>query len=516
MAAGPKTGYLTIQNFRYGLDARRSELTSQPGTLLRAIDCHVNQGAEIEKRKAFIKTAMPTGVFLGLSVTNTQYGFGSVPLPVMPAGFTYQQLTSPLGSAMTALVGATQFNNLPFVLATFGADGTFCFYNGTLVADFIGGLVLAGLTTSAEQANNLVGLINATTNYTAAIGGTAETVTITGENGSNYSMTDTVTSALGSISEFQENTATAGSQASSAIGSFVISACFPGTGATLANVNFIYVNGISTSIMAAKVNATTDPTSLAAAVAASVNAKITTNGGYSALANGNTVNIYAPVGTVPNGYELHVGCQNSSNNDGGVCLQSCLFTFTLGAGSIDITNIASAEQGNIDTTARNSTGFATVNLWLQQIATDIMTTAGQFAAVAVNNQLYISLIGDDTSPPYTTDTITVTFTASGGATVGSIGSLSAIAIPTRVAANQSVSIKASGGQSPYTYAWTISNPAIFMSSQTSFSNSFNTNVAPTTNKFGGFNVVTGTATCIVSDSAGSKVSVTVAVNITPS
>jgi len=123
--AGIKTGYLTIQNFRFGLDARRSELTSQPGTLLRAVDCHINQGAEIEKRKAFVKTAMPVGAFLGLAGLSTQYAFGSIAAPAMPAGFTYQQLTSPLGGAMTKLIGATLFNNEPFVVATFGTDGTF-------------------------------------------------------------------------------------------------------------------------------------------------------------------------------------------------------------------------------------------------------------------------------------------------------------------------------------------------------------------------------------------------------
>ena len=45
----------TIANFKPGLDVRRSELTSQPGTLLRLIDAHINEGAEIEKRKSLVQ-----------------------------------------------------------------------------------------------------------------------------------------------------------------------------------------------------------------------------------------------------------------------------------------------------------------------------------------------------------------------------------------------------------------------------------------------------------------------------
>jgi len=155
-----KAGYISIANFRYGLDARRSELTSQPGTLLRAVDCHVNQGAELEKRKAIVKTVLSANTFPGLPTLSTQLVFGSIANPGMPAGFTYQQLTSPLGSAMTLLNGATLFNNEAFVIATFGVDGVFCFYNGTLVGDFTAGLVLTGLTSTAQQAINLAALIH--------------------------------------------------------------------------------------------------------------------------------------------------------------------------------------------------------------------------------------------------------------------------------------------------------------------------------------------------------------------
>lgn len=91
--------HFTIPNFKYGLDSRRSELTSLPGTLLQALDCHVNQGAQLEKRKAFVKLGqLPASCFwlqetpTGL-VTFGSTDVGSVVIPVGLTGLvTYQRL----------------------------------------------------------------------------------------------------------------------------------------------------------------------------------------------------------------------------------------------------------------------------------------------------------------------------------------------------------------------------------------------------------------------------------------
>jgi hypothetical protein len=49
--------FVSFSNFKGGLDTRRSALTSQAGTLQTLQDCHVNEGAEIEIRKAFINAS---------------------------------------------------------------------------------------------------------------------------------------------------------------------------------------------------------------------------------------------------------------------------------------------------------------------------------------------------------------------------------------------------------------------------------------------------------------------------
>lgn len=46
-------GELKISNFKYGLDTRREQLTSQPGTLVTCENAHINPGGEVEKRKKF-------------------------------------------------------------------------------------------------------------------------------------------------------------------------------------------------------------------------------------------------------------------------------------------------------------------------------------------------------------------------------------------------------------------------------------------------------------------------------
>ena len=60
---------VTFSNFKNGLDTRRSELTTQPGALLTLQDAHINEGAEIEKRFAFLKASYVPENSLSLEVT---------------------------------------------------------------------------------------------------------------------------------------------------------------------------------------------------------------------------------------------------------------------------------------------------------------------------------------------------------------------------------------------------------------------------------------------------------------
>lgn len=174
---------LTIQNFKYGLDTRREQLISLPGTLITCQDGHITQGGEIAKRKAFVQTADcgmldgngDTGTFgiqrtqVGLFVFGSAlprtsglvgyYGQGAYPRLVtdIPVAVKYAIAFHPAmdmenmlvyypdavvgGTAydrtkhrVTSIVWSTSFNGKPFFCAKF-ADGLYAlFYDYDLVS----------------------------------------------------------------------------------------------------------------------------------------------------------------------------------------------------------------------------------------------------------------------------------------------------------------------------------------------------------------------------------------------
>lgn len=70
---------IVIKNFKFGLDRRRSELTSQPGTLYDLTDGHITPGGEVARRKAFVRALLPGDTY-GLESTDLGLlTFGSRP-----------------------------------------------------------------------------------------------------------------------------------------------------------------------------------------------------------------------------------------------------------------------------------------------------------------------------------------------------------------------------------------------------------------------------------------------------
>jgi hypothetical protein len=61
--------YIVVENFKGGLDSRRSSIVSAPGTMLKAENVHVTRGAELEKRKAFKTFASVPGSY-GMEATS--------------------------------------------------------------------------------------------------------------------------------------------------------------------------------------------------------------------------------------------------------------------------------------------------------------------------------------------------------------------------------------------------------------------------------------------------------------
>lgn len=129
--------YLSIANFKEGLDSRRSSITTPSGSLLLANNCHITRGGEIEKRKAFVEEyELPAGTF-GLHATATAlYVFGSGTNPGVPAGVTYQQLIAPGAPDMVEVLASQSFNGVPYVVAKYEDGNVHHFYNGVRVTDW--------------------------------------------------------------------------------------------------------------------------------------------------------------------------------------------------------------------------------------------------------------------------------------------------------------------------------------------------------------------------------------------
>lgn len=180
---------LFIKDFRFGLDTRKSELTQRPGTLEVLQNGYINQGGEIQNRKAFVRTARIAGTFGLQSTSNGLYTFGSKDLaashPVnigtvwIPIYVNYQRLYHPavLYSAllydaakhdMTQVIFSSEFRGKAFVIAKF-ADGTrYCYYDGTLLNDSVAGKVLAYLAGDNRRiADHMKSQVDALSNYSA-------------------------------------------------------------------------------------------------------------------------------------------------------------------------------------------------------------------------------------------------------------------------------------------------------------------------------------------------------------
>ncbi len=131
--------YISVDDFKGGMDRRRSLLSSVPGTLYAVKNAHLTRGAEIAKRKAFVaEYSLPAGTFGLQAAGGGLYVFGSGVDPGVPSGVTYQRLQDGGGGTMTGIVWTAVFGGQIYAIADF-AGTIHHFYNGTRVSDWDGG-----------------------------------------------------------------------------------------------------------------------------------------------------------------------------------------------------------------------------------------------------------------------------------------------------------------------------------------------------------------------------------------
>ena len=136
--------YILVEDFRAGLDTRRTEITSIPGSARTLTNCHISRGGEIEKRKAFVTYAtLPTGTH-GLATAGGQvYVFGSGATPDMssvPENVNYIRFQPPSGvssTTMTEVLGVDFLMVNPMSQLNFRMEGFI-----TIGIITLGGLIL--------------------------------------------------------------------------------------------------------------------------------------------------------------------------------------------------------------------------------------------------------------------------------------------------------------------------------------------------------------------------------------
>ena len=179
--------YYLVADFQSGLDTRKAVFSAPSGSLRRCSNAHITRGGEIEKRKAFVEIADATAGTFGLHIVRGQlYVFGQ---GLRPAGLSgtlqYQQLESPNGSPMTALLSVSNFNGKVYAIAEYQDGNVLHFYDGvqvdqwTDISNDLSGLDAVALTL-AEKVESATGLL---------VVANGASLTITGRaNGNDYSV----------------------------------------------------------------------------------------------------------------------------------------------------------------------------------------------------------------------------------------------------------------------------------------------------------------------------------------
>ena len=188
--------YIVVENFKGGLDSRRSSLVSAPGSMLVAENVHVTRGAELEKRKAFVPFAdvpnafgMETtseGLVVFKSINNNCIEVipGSVPegyeyagmdenglswgCPIPPEGVIFQYLNHPDGANLVGVPFSTVYGGKTFAIAAFDNGDQIPFFNGVAIKAFTNGYSTGAMGSLANFAEHLKEIIQDQINQSQA------------------------------------------------------------------------------------------------------------------------------------------------------------------------------------------------------------------------------------------------------------------------------------------------------------------------------------------------------------
>ena len=190
--------FVFVNAFKSGLDARRSRVTAQQGSLSVGKNIHINRGGEVEKRKAFVPFAtLPTDQTKGLWATkNGIYVFGSAESPTMPSSVRYQRLVAPGSPDLSEILSVDTYNGVPYVIAKFSDGNVHHFYNGVRVTDW--DTIAPEISDIDTLGDSLAALISTDNDVDATYDAGTDKITITAsENNKEFTLSAGVSNVSG-------------------------------------------------------------------------------------------------------------------------------------------------------------------------------------------------------------------------------------------------------------------------------------------------------------------------------
>ncbi len=133
--------YVSIDDFKLGMDTRKPRVSGVPGSLIELKNGHITRGAHITRMKKFVSTyALPAAKTFGFHGQGQNlFVFGGLAEPVgLPAGTTYQRLqhkTTPT-TEIAKILDTENFDGKIYAIAEFTDGNVYHYYDGARVTDW--------------------------------------------------------------------------------------------------------------------------------------------------------------------------------------------------------------------------------------------------------------------------------------------------------------------------------------------------------------------------------------------
>lgn len=130
----------TINGFARGMDTRRPPWAAPASSLQLAKDVVLNSSGDVEVRKAFVaKYMLPANTYGLRDVEDELVVFGTAAAPGVPAGVTYQQITSSDGAHIETILSSDLYDGKVYLSALMSDASVRHYYDGVEVDDWFDG-----------------------------------------------------------------------------------------------------------------------------------------------------------------------------------------------------------------------------------------------------------------------------------------------------------------------------------------------------------------------------------------